>query len=136
MTVAEYNEALRRIEARVSAALKAGEPKKKVNDIRLELEFELLINFRLGETFPKDRREALLLVHRALRKDLKAAVGRHVRGEVSAEEHAFSVNSLVRRSIEEYSRVLSPPELEAFVGCGPDDYVDIVNPGMISPHPV
>src|SRR5215216_4404210 len=78
MTVADYNAALRRIEARVSAALKAGEPKRKVSDLRQELEFQLTIDYRLGEDFPKDRRDALVTAHRALQKSLKAAIGRHV----------------------------------------------------------
>jgi hypothetical protein len=128
MTTDRYNLALKRIRDRVAAMRASGMPRGAANEVRGDLEFRLTIDHRLGEDFPRDRRESLASLHRDFRRDIKAAIGRHVRGEATPDEHAAAVNDRTRRLIADYALVLSPEELGDFVGGDPGSCGEAIDP--------
>lgn len=80
-------------------------------------EFNLLIDFKLGVDFPKDKRDALGEARNRVLKHHELLAGRFQAGELSAEELALQIQQKIPAMMaEEFSKILPAEDLEKLLG--------------------
>lgn len=79
-------------------------------------EQELLIATRLGDGFPRQKREALMAAYRKLQAKRNDAALMLVEQAISAEEYAARLQAALDELTHDYSRVLTPAEYHRLSG--------------------
>jgi hypothetical protein len=77
---------------------------------------DLAIDHRLGVDFPKERRAALFAVQQELERRRLWVVLRHGLARLFRFSREPAARGLAHFAVDEYAKVLSRPELEAFFG--------------------
>jgi hypothetical protein len=80
-----------------------------------EKEFQLTIDYRLGTNFPTEKRTALWNAKQRAEKQKLRLIGKYF--QVSLKKRAFAdgMQIMLERLIEEFSKILTPDELNAFM---------------------
>jgi len=81
-----------------------------------EREFDLMIDFRLGNNFPDERRQTLKKLHSQTMckmDELKRLISS---GEIAANDYAEAVQQLVKQMAEDFGALLDQEEMEALCG--------------------
>jgi hypothetical protein len=79
-------------------------------------ELELAIDYRLGTDFPRERRDALWAVHERVERRRGWLLVRHLIRRIFPGTLERRVDRLAGYLTSEYAKVLSPEELELFLG--------------------
>ena len=114
LTEKEYGEALHSLYIRPASD---GWPMME-EDIR-RAEFYLLIDYRLGKSFPVDRRAALWAVQRDLLRKTKRSFVGHVISRLMKRDDAARLQDALDNALEKFAKLLSDEELHALF-CIPD----------------
>lgn len=83
-----------------------------------EREFDLTLDFRLGEDFPIERRQGLKEIHNQIVMRMEELQSAMVVGRMTPADFAAAVQLLVKQMMEKYGALLNKEELEAFLGDG------------------
>lgn len=78
-----------------------------------EREFDLLIDFRLGADFPKERRQELKEVQQQVMHRMEVLASAVFSGKMTNHDYAAAIQQLVHEMAAEWSALLDPQELEA-----------------------
>lgn len=100
-------------------ALHSGQPaapSREADRATRRAELELAIDHRLGRAFPKVRREALWIVHQRVQGRPLQMMGRYLIKRLLGLSLVPEARGLAGYVIDEYAKVLSHEELEAFFG--------------------
>ena len=81
-------------------------------------EFDLTLDFRLGEEFPIERRQALKEIHNQIVIRMEELQSAMVVGRMTPADYTAAVQLLVKQMMEKYGAVLDSEEREAFLGDG------------------
>lgn len=116
LTLEDYQRQIAELYAQLSpASSEAGE-----RAIRRH-ELELNIDHRLGCCFPKERRDALWAIHEQVEKRRFRLVFKYLFRRLFAKWLARDAQQLANFLVEEYAKVLTPEELQAFFGLSPGE---------------
>jgi hypothetical protein len=127
MSQQEYLAALAAIDARRAAPSYPGEVTRADEE-----EFNLTVDYRLGRQFPFEKRKTMFRVHRKLCKMRDEALAALASGTLSPEAYALQLQVLIQDMAREYSRILSPTEIEAFLDVKPGETPVLpINPAHI-----
>ena len=88
----------------------------ELQDRYRDAEFDLLVEFKLGKDFPADRKEKLRVIHLQSLQGAEAAKTRFLSGEVSREGFVAEMQLITQAMTEAYGAVLSPEEVDTFLG--------------------
>lgn len=83
---------------------------------RLRAQLDLDIDFRLGTRFPADRREAMWAVRQRVERQRVRLLLSHVVRKIWPRLLARGATGLADTMAESYAEVLSPAELQRFLG--------------------
>ena len=95
--------------------LKAETPNASEEDIFItyrEREFDLMINFRLGEDFPEERRQDLKKLHNRLTGEMNELRLKVSSREISADNYADNVQQLVKKMADDFRALLNEEEMK------------------------
>lgn len=81
-------------------------------------EFDLTLDFRLGEDFPIERRQALKEIHNQIVIRMEELQSAMVAGRMTPADYAAAVQLIVKQMKEKFGAVLDTEEMEAFLGDG------------------
>jgi hypothetical protein len=84
-------------------------------------ELELRIDYRLGRDFPSERREALWQVQERIEKRRLSLAFRHFMRQMFHRLLVHDTQRLARFAADEFGKVLSPREVERFLGLEPGE---------------
>lgn len=117
MTEQEYLERLSGLYEKIRADTPAGDLTEIFERYR-DAEFELTVDYRLGIGFPEERRAALRAIGKKIQQDTEELKARFAAHALSGESFAEAMQALTQNMAEQYSTVLSPDEMIAFLGSG------------------
>jgi hypothetical protein len=83
---------------------------------------DLMIDHRLGRDFPRDRREALWDASERVERKRTWLGLKHLIGGFFRPSRAKHAEALTRALAAEYSKALTPAELERFLGLAPGEH--------------
>lgn len=83
-----------------------------------EREFNLTLDFRLGEDFPIERRQALKEIQSQILIRMEELQSAMMMGRMAPADYAAAVQLLVKQILEKYGALLDSEEMEAFLGDG------------------
>lgn len=78
-----------------------------------EREFDLLIDFRLGADFPKERRQALKKIQQQVLCRMDELMASVSSGKMATHDYAAAIQQLVKEMAAEWSVLLNREEMEA-----------------------
>lgn len=110
----EYEQAVAALYRRAAE----GQPPGARGDIEQSIkdaEFDLAIDYKLGRNFPQEKRAALHAAKRRAEKRRLRLVGRFIRNSIRDRGFASGMQLWLEQLSEEFSKVLSPQELNAFM---------------------
>lgn len=81
-----------------------------------EREFNLTLDFRLGEDFPIERRQALKEIHKQILIRMEELQSAMMAGGMTPADYASALQLLVKQMKEKLGAVLDTEEMEAFWG--------------------
>lgn len=84
-------------------------------------ELDLNIDHRLGCRFPQERRDALWAIQEQVEKRRFRLVFKYLFRRLLAKWLARDVQQLANFLVEEYAKVLTPEELQAYFGLSPGE---------------
>ena len=84
-------------------------------------ELDINIDHRLGCCFPKERRDALWAIQEQVEKRRFRLVFKYLFRRLFAKWLARDAQQLANFLVEEYAKVLTPEELQAFFGLSPGE---------------
>jgi len=116
LTLEEYQRKITELYAKPSPASSEAEERA----IRRQ-ELELNIDHRLGCRFPKERRDALWAIQEQVEKRRFRLVFKYFFRRLFAKWLARDAQQLANFLVEEYAKVLTPEELQAFFGLSPGE---------------
>lgn len=84
-------------------------------------ELDLRVDYRLGRDFPRERREALWQVQETIEKKRLSLAFRHFMRQMFHRLRVHDTRRLARFAADEFGKVLSPCEVERFLGLEPGE---------------
>lgn len=118
MTESEYLERLSGLYEKTRVDTPSGDALEIFERYR-DAEFDLNIDYRLGVDFPDDRRAALRAIWKKALQDTEELKTRYAAHALSGESFAEAMQALTKNMADQYSALLSPDEMSAFLGGGP-----------------
>lgn len=125
MTDEEYNERLAQLFERIRASGASNESEAELVARYQSAEFDLVIDYRLGEAFPRDRRPALVRVFRELRRRTDPLRQRLEARELTLSSFFEAVHDATESARAEFGKVLSAEEMTSLYGRGDDSSVGL-----------
>lgn len=101
--------------------MKGQAPVERVARRVSEGEQELLISAKLGDDFPREKREGLMAAYRRMQEKRNAAVRGLVEQHIAAEDYAARLQAALDELAAEHSRVLTPEEYQCLWGEKPGE---------------
>lgn len=86
-----------------------------IDNIIKEKEFQLTIDYRLGINFPADKRAALWKAKQKVERQKLRLIGKYLKVSLKKRAFADGMQVMLERMMEEFSKVLTPDELSAFM---------------------
>ena len=114
LSTEEYQQAVAALYRRGAEGPLPGAPGDIAQTLK-EAEFNLAIDYKLGRNFPREKRMALLAAKRRAEQQRLRLVGKFLQKIIREKTFANGMQVWVEQLAEEFSRVLSPPELSAFM---------------------
>ncbi|MBT9612215.1 MAG: hypothetical protein IV108_02995 [Burkholderiales bacterium] len=110
----EYQQAVAALYRRVAEAPLPG-AQGDITQALKTAEFNLAIDYKLGRNFPQEKRTALLAAKRRAEKQRLRLAGKFLQKSIRDKAFASGMQVWVEQLAEEFSKILSPQELNAFM---------------------
>jgi hypothetical protein len=116
MTEEEFLRRLEQCQTMVSEGMERGESTDALNARYAALEFDLIIDYRLGRDFPQERRRALSAIRDRFEREKGGLVREYAERHAGEDELRQRLQDLVDAMVARYAEVLTPDEYRDFVG--------------------
>lgn len=116
MTEQEYMDRLENLQAIVADEMTGGEPGDTLSSRYAALEFDLVIDYRLGRNFPRERRRMLHAIRESFDSEKNMLVRQLGTGRVDDDIFRQRLQVLVDAMAARYAEVLMPQEYREFIG--------------------
>src|SRR5258705_7162901 len=114
MSEREYIDAIHVLRERAARDAARGNP---IDEASLaEQEHELTITYALGPAVRESTRKEMRRINQSLASRRNLLIREFTEGRLAPAQYARQLNELMRDIAQEYSRILSPSQLEAFLG--------------------
>jgi len=110
----EYEQGIAELYKQAAEGQLSAAPQNPDNIIK-EKEFQLTIDYRLGINFPAEKREALWKAKERAEMQKLRLIGKYFKVSLKKRAFADGMQIMLERMMEEFSKVLTPDELNAFM---------------------
>lgn len=114
LSTEEYQQAVAALYRRATEGLLPG-AQGDIEQALKTAEFNLAIDYKLGINFPQEKRAALLAAKRRAEKQRLRLVGKFLQKSIREKSFASGMQIWVEHLAAEFSKVLSPQELNVFM---------------------
>ncbi len=115
ITEQEYLERLSGLYEKIQARTPSGDLTEIFERYR-DAEFDLTVDYQLGTEFPNERRKVLRTIHLKVLQDAEELKTRFTANTLTRESFTKDMQTLTQNMAQQYSSVLSPDEMAAFLG--------------------
>jgi hypothetical protein len=111
-----YHERIRWIQTEVDRMILAGMPEKIYGERLARLESDAWIDFKIGQAFPLEKRDAVFAIRQRLRSRHSTLLNLLSGGWWSRLTFMWRLDHAAARMVDELADVLTPEELESLTG--------------------
>lgn len=116
MTEQEYLRRLENIQSIVAEGAASDEAADALNARCASLEFDLAIDYRLGQDYPHERRRKLHFIRELFEHEKGELVQQFTQGRMGEEVFRNRLQGLVDAMAARYAEILTPQEYRALIG--------------------
>lgn len=122
MNEKEYMERISGLYEKIRAESAANEEEAILFERYHDAEFDLTVEYRLGQDFPAERREALRAIHQQVQNQTEELRKKYASGDLREREFLDLMQASTTDMAEKYATVLTQEEMTAFFGHGEGAY--------------
>ena len=119
LSEAKYTQKLFELYERSAIAVKTEKTSESVTERNAMQELELHIDYKLGVSFPEEKRALIRALHRKVQQCRKDIVASLTSGEMSTDSFATEMEQLQQWMVQDYSEILNTGELKSFLDIEP-----------------